>query len=292
MHLDNLKIFSDLVEGESFSQAARINGVTQSAVSQQLRALEKEVGFNLVDRSQKQFRLTREGRKFHGFADEVLKRYRDLQNELMGMQQVLGGFVSVSTIYSIGLYEIPGYMKRFLQQYPAVDVHLQYRRSSQVYDDVLKQGVDMGLVAFPEKHRGLEVILFREDPMVLVAAPGHVLAGQRVVSLKDLAGLPFVGFVPGLPTRSATDELFSRAEVKVKMGMEFDNIETVKSAVEIGTGFALLPAGTVKHEIEKGTLIVLPLIEPTFHRPLAVVHRKDRPLSPAALQLLAVLVKG
>ncbi len=130
MHVENFKIFSDLVESESFSRAAKLNGITQSAVSQQLRAMEKHFSILIVDRSQKQFRLTREGQKLYESAKEILYLYERLNSELQEMKKVISGTIHISTVYSIGLHELPPYVKAFLSKYPEVNIRVEYRRAN------------------------------------------------------------------------------------------------------------------------------------------------------------------
>ena len=119
MHLENFKIFADLVESQSFSRAAKINGVTQSAVSQQMRAMEKHFNVLIVDRAQKHFRLTPEGQKIYESAREFLQLYDQLSTELQEMRKTVSGEIHISTIYSIGLHELPAYVKVVFEGIPA-----------------------------------------------------------------------------------------------------------------------------------------------------------------------------
>lgn len=289
MHIENFKIFSDLVESESFSRSAKLNGITQSAVSQQLRAMEKHFKVLIVDRSQKQFRLTREGQKLYESAKEILYLYERLDCELQEMKKVISGNIKLATIYSVGLHELPPYLKIFMQKYPSVNVHVEYRRSNLVYEDILQNAVDMGVVAFPAKNRQLEIIPFTNDRMIVVVSPEHPLAKRRTLALEELEGQRFVGFDRDIPTRKAIDEIFRVAKVSVEPVMEFDNIETVKRAVEINAGMAILPASTIRQEETQGLLHGIPFKGKQFDRPIALVHRKGRVLTPAMRQFIALL---
>ena len=176
MQIENFKTFADLVETKSFSKSAKLNGITQSAVSQQARAMERHFKTLLIDRSQKQFQLTREGQRVYESAKEILHTYDKLLSELQEMKKVISGTIRISTIYSIGLHELPAYIKKFLHDYPSVNVRVEYRRSNLVYEDILHNAVDFGLVAFPVKQRQIEAIPFRDDHLVLICHPGHPLA--------------------------------------------------------------------------------------------------------------------
>ncbi len=289
MHIENFKIFSDLVESQSFSRAAKLNGVTQSAVSQQLRAMEKHFAVLIVDRSQKQFRLTREGQKLYDSAKEILHRYDKLVSDLQEMKKVISGAIHISTIYSIGLHELPPYITKFLQEFPSVNVRVEYRRSNLVYEDILHNSVDLGLIAFPTKMRQLEVIPFLEDQLVMICNPEHPLGKRKAVEIKDLAEEKFIGFDQDIPTRKATDQMFRDNKVDMEPVMEFDNIETVKRAVEINAGISIVPSATVKQELKQGLLKSVTIKGSKVTRPLAIIHRKGRVLTPAMKKLIATL---
>jgi len=289
MHIENFKIFSDLVESQSFSRAAKMNSITQSAVSQQLRAMEKHFNILIIDRSQKQFRLTREGQKLYESAKEILHRYEKLSSELQEMKKVISGNIHISTVYSIGLHELPPFIKVFLQSYPAVNVRVEYRRSNLVYEDVAQNSTDLGLVAFPNRNRQLDVIPFREDELVLICNPEHELASRETVSVKELKDFKLVGFDPDIPTRKATDQIFRDHRLDIEPVMEFDNIETVKRAVEINAGIAIVPLATVQQEVRQGSVRCIRFADGSFKRPLAIIHRKGRVLTPAMKKFIETL---
>ena len=289
MQIENLKIFADLVETKSFSKSAKLNGITQSAVSQQARAMERHFKVLLIDRSQKQFQLTREGQRVYDAAKEMLHTYEQLQSELQEMKKIVSGTIRISTIYSIGLHELPPYIKKFLHDFPSVNVRVEYRRSNLVYEDILHNAVDFGLVAFPVKLRQIESLPFREDHLVLVTHPQHPLAKKGDITVAELAGQKFIGFDPDIPTRKAVDQIFREHKLEIEPVMEFDNIETVKRAVEIDHGIAIVPQATVTQEEKQGTLAVLRFKNREFTRPLAILHRKGRVLTPAMKKFIELL---
>ena len=291
MQIENFKIFADLVETKSFSKAAKINAITQSAVSQQARAMERHFKALLIDRSQKQFQLTREGQRVYEAAKELLHSYDKLESELQEMKKVISGTIRISTIYSIGLHELPPFIKRFLVDFPSVNVRVEYRRSNLVYEDILHNSVDFGLVAFPVRTRQIEQLPFRNDRLVLISHPKHPLAkcAEGGVELKQLAGQRVIGFDPDIPTRKAVDQIFRDNKLEIEPVMEFDNIETVKRAVEIEHGIAIVPQATVAQEVKQGSLVMLHFKGKTFTRPLAILHRKGRVLTPAMKKFIDVL---
>lgn len=281
MQIENFKIFVDLVETKSFSKAARLNDITQSAVSQQARSMERQFRALLIDRSQKQFQLTREGERVYEASREILGRYEKLNCELLEMKKVVSGLIRIATIYSIGLHELPPYIKRFLQEYPAVNCRVEYRRSNLVYEDVLQGAVDFGLVAFPQKLRSIDIVSFREDRLVLVVHPQHPLAKETEIDLVQLAGSRLISFDPDIPTRKAIDKILKDHGIHMETAMEFDNVETVKRAVEIDAGVAIVPQATVVQEVVQGSLRLLSFRGVEFTRPLGLIFRKGRVLTPA-----------
>src|ERR671918_2961269 len=166
MQIESLKVFCDLAETESFTKAAQINNVTQSAVSQQISSLERQFKSLLIERSKKKFRLTREGQVLYEFSKQIIQSFEALHSRLQEIKDIISGTIRVATIYSIGLHDLPPYLKKFLKTYPTVNVHVEYRRSNQVYDDVLGNVVDLGLVAYPARDTKLEVVQLRRDVMV------------------------------------------------------------------------------------------------------------------------------
>lgn len=289
MHVENFKIFADLVESESFSKSARLNGITQSAVSQQLRSIERKLDVLILDRSQKGFHLTREGRRLYAASKDILHKYEELHSELQEMKKVISGTIRLATIYSIGLHELPPYIKWFLQEYPSVNVRVEYRRSNLVYEDILHNSVDLGLVAYPSKIRQIEAIPFREDELVLICPPDHPLANRRQIHPAKIEEYRFVGFEPDIPTRKAVDSILREHKVQIDPVMEFDNIETVKRAVEIDAGISIVPRATVAQEIQQKTLKAITLSGGSYLRPLAILHRKGRALTPAMRKFIEVL---
>jgi LysR family transcriptional regulator, transcriptional activator of the cysJI operon len=289
MQIESLKVFCDLTETESFTKAAQVNNVTQSAVSQQISALERQFKSLLIERSKKKFRLTREGQVLYDYSKQIIQTYDSLNNKLAELKDIIGGTIRVATIYSIGLHDLPPYIKKFMRSYPTVNIHVEYRRANQVYDDVLSNVVDLGLVAYPVKDSKIEIIPLRKEPLVLICHPQHPFAKQKAIKLKQLAGQKMIGFEPDIPTRKALDKILKEHDVEVKHVMEFDNVETVKRAVEIDAGISIVPLGTVTQEIAKQTLISVGIDDGDFFRPLAAIYKKNKVLSPAMKQFLAIL---
>ncbi len=289
MQIETLKVYCDLVETTSFSLSAKLNGVTQSAVSQQIRALEIKYGVVLIERGKKNFSMTPEGKVFLDAARQIMEVYNSIDDRFQDLQDKVAGTLRVATVYSLGLHELPPYVKMFRQRFPDVEVRIDYVRSNQVYIDVIDGRADLGVVAFPTKRAGVLIDEFSEDRMVLICPPGHELAERRTVKLTDLRGQRFIAFEPDIPTRKAIDRVLKSEEVTVDREMEFDNIETVKRAVEVENAVSIVPLPSVQAEVKAGTLVAIEIRGADMIRQLGFVQKRSRSTSPAMREFIALL---
>lgn len=289
MHIETFQVFCDLVDTASFSEAAARNGISQSAVSQQVRALEERYGVTLVERGRRHFSVTREGEAFLRAARTIVEAWSGIGRDLGSMRDAVGGTLVVATVYSIGFHELPPYLEEFRRRFPEVDLQVHYRRSNQVYSDVSENRADLGLVAYPQERKGLEIEPAWRDRLVVICPPGHPLAKRRSISLKAIDGERFISFEPDLPTRKAIDAMMAQAGISVKEVVEFDNIETVKRGVLIENALSIVPGESVGSEVKAGSLVRIP-IEGTFvWRPLGIVRRRSKATTPAMRELFALL---
>ena len=291
MHIESLKVFCDLVDLESFSLAAERNFITQSAVSQQIRALEDKFKRRLLERirGRREVKMTAAGEVFYRESKHVLDAYETLQESLRGVVGKIGGTVKVSTVYSVGLHELPSKVREFMTKFPAAKIDLEYSRTTRVVRDVLSGTVELGVLAFPEPRRGLTLIPMPDNRLVLIAPLDHEFAKRAKVKVADLDGQGFVLFERDVPTRKAMDKIFKANGIEVKKVAEFDNIETIKRAVEVGFGLAIVPEPAVSEAKKAGSLAVIPLAEKYWVRSVGVIHRSDRTLSLAAKKFVELL---
>lgn len=292
MHIETFKVFCDLVETASFSEAARLNGITQSAVSQQIRGLEERYGAVLIERGRKNFAVTPEGEVFLQAAREIVDGYRGIESKLRQMRDVVAGPLTVATVFSIGFHELPPHLEVFRSRFPEVQLTVHYRRANQVYADVLESKADLGLVAYPQERKGIEIEPVWKDRLVLIAPPKHPFARRRKVSLREIDGQRFISFEPDLPTRKAIDDLMREAGVRVKEVVEFDNIETVKRGVEIENALSIVPGESVNAEVAAGTLCRIDLEGRNLWRPLGVIRRRSKAITPPMREMVRLLKAG
>ena len=289
MHLKSLKIFCDVVSRRSFSRAADDNSISQSGASQVIHQLEEKLGVQLIDRSKRPFRLTGEGALYYEGCRKLVQRYYALEEGVRTLHSEVAGRVRLASIYSIGLHRLDSYLKQFLRQYPKANVRLEYLLPHRVYEAVETDQADLGMVSYPRSTREVESIPWCEEPMVLVCHPKHRFAEFDRLPLEALDGEKMVGFDRELTIRREIDRVLQQHHVEIVMAMEFDNIETVKQAVEIGAGVALLPATTVRRCEELGTVAVVPLDTDELVRPLGIIHRRGKDLGTTARRFIELL---
>ncbi|UCF42899.1 MAG: LysR family transcriptional regulator [Planctomycetota bacterium] len=291
MHIETLKIFCDLADLRSFSETGRKHGLSQSAVSQQIAQLELAHKTQLLDRKKRPLELTSSGELFYAACREIIDRYEQLRSELSALQKSSAGRINVAAIYSIGMHTLPDYVKKFMVNYPDVNVHVEYLSSGQIYELVLNGEVDIGLVAVPKRDKRLEVYDFEEEPLVLVCSPKHPLANESKIDIHKVQFERFVGFGKEVPTRVWIDSILQRYNVVVRPVMEFDNIETVKRALEINVGISMLPRSAIVQELDSGTLKAVSFSDEDFVRPTGIIIRKDKIFGQAGRYFVELLRK-
>jgi len=251
--------------------------------------MEQKYGVKLIERGRKNFALTPEGKAFMQTGRDITAALESLGSRIQELKHVVAGELRVATIFSIGLHELPACLREYRLEFPDVDVRVEYRRSTEVYAAVQEGRSDVGLVAYPSSRRGLRATTFWRDKLKLICCPGHPLASRKRVQLKMLEGQRFVAFEPDLPTRREIDRALRSAGVKVRMDLEFDNIETVKRAVEVENGVSIVPETAVSHEVAGGQLVAVEIEGGDMWRPLGALTRSSARVSPALREFLAKL---
>jgi len=272
-------------------KAGEKNSLSQSAVSQQLAQLELAYKYQLLDRKRKPFRLTAAGELFYNTGKDILERFEKFNDDLDSLQKITANRINVAAIYSIGMHSLPPYVKAFMAKYPNINVHVEYLSSLQIHELVLRETIDIGLVAVPQKDRDLQVYHFGDEPLVLVCSPEHPLGNESRIDIHQLHLQKFIGFEEGIPTRILIDTILANYNVSVRKVMEFDNIETIKRAVEIDAGVSILPQTAIRQELTNGTLRATPFSNENFVRPTGIIVRKGKNLTQPGRYFLELLRK-
>jgi DNA-binding transcriptional LysR family regulator len=289
VRIQYLKIFADLARYRNFSQTAQANNITQAAVSRVVGQLEKRLGVLLVDRSTRPLQLTEPGRTFQEGCRNLVEEYTQLEAAIGASYRRLSSRVLVAAIYSVGLRDMSRYIERFEELNPGVQVQIEYLHPASVYDKILEGKADFGLISYPRRARSLAVLPWRDEEMLLACAPAHALAQNRAIRPSQLDGQRYIGFTRELPIRQKVDRYLRQHRVTVDIILEFDNIECVKNALEIGSGVALLPEPMLRREVEAGTLVTVPLLGRRFVRPLSIIYRRNLKLSPSAASFIDLI---
>jgi DNA-binding transcriptional LysR family regulator len=289
VHLETLRLYCEVVRLRSFSRGAELRFVSQSAASQAMRQIESELGVRLIDRTRRPLAVTPEGQAFYDTCQELLSLWEKAKVSVAAVKAKVDGTVRVAAIYSVGLHDVSRPMQQFTSLYPDARIQLECLHPHKVVEAVLSGDADIGILSYPPADRSLTVVPLRSEPMALVCHPSHRFARRRVVLAADLHGEPFVAFDAGLTIRKAIDRALRQHQVRVNTVMEFDNIETIKQAIIIAAGVSILPAHTVQKEAGIGTLAAARLGIPELVRPVGIIHRRQRPLSPTAARFVELL---
>ena len=292
MQIETLKIFCDLAELQSFSKTADRHYLSQSAVSQQLAQLELTYKCQLINRKKRPIELTKEGQLFYTAAIDMLERHEQLRSELNALKSSTESRIKVAAIYSIGMHTLPDYVKKFMFKYPNVNVSIEYFRASKIYELILAGEADIGLVAIPKKDKRMDVYEFEDEPLVLACSPKHPLSRESQIDIHQLQFERFVGFEKNTPTRIWIDNIFERYNIVLRPAMEFDNVETIKRAVEINSGISILPQTVILQEVNDGTIKIVGFSNEDFVRPTGIIVRKSKLLGQTGRYFIELLCKN
>jgi DNA-binding transcriptional LysR family regulator len=286
---DNVKLFRDIAQFKSISRGAAQSGISQSAASQHIQELEKKLGMPLLDRTTRPLTLTAVGKLYFDLCRDVLRQEDQFQAAVDEFKARVEGSVRVASIYSIGLSEMSRLQEEFSRRFPNAQLQVDYLRPQKIYEALLGDRADLGLVSYPEATKELAVIPWRVEEMSVAAAVSHPLAKKVVLLPADLNGQDFIGFDEDLSIRRELDRFFREQGVEIRMAMQFDNIQMIKEAVALGSGISILPARTMLAEVEQGRLVAIPLHAPELVRPVGIVHRKRKKFNRAAQSFLELL---
>ncbi|HWE52616.1 MAG TPA: LysR family transcriptional regulator [Bryobacteraceae bacterium] len=290
MIFEDCKLFRDVAHARSLSRAAAMNGISQSAATQHIQELEKRLGVQLLDRSTRPLGLTAAGKIYADLCRDVLRREEDFIVELDAVKSGVEGSVRVASIYSIGLTEMPRLREEFLLTCPGAQLQLEYLRPDKVYEAIIEDQADLGFISYPEHRRELTVIPWREERMSVAVYPSHRFAGRAMLMPSDLDRENFISFDEEVIIRRELDRFFREHGVTISIVMQFDNIQSIKEAVALGSGISILPETSIHAEVEQKRLVSVPLHAPGLVRPTGIIHRKKKKLTRAAREFLNLVV--
>lgn len=290
MDFDQLETFLEVTRLSSFSRAAEKRFRTQPAISAQVRAMEEEVGAKLLDRSGGKIALTAAGKIFQKYAEEMVKARRSLLTAVAEIERVPGGEIIVGANEGTCMYVLPEVFAQFKKQYPGVGVNVRRMESVKVLECVVDHSIDFGVVSLPVSDKRLTVVPIHRDELVAICAPNHKLAKCSKVTVEEIAQFPLL--VPKFgKTREAIDDIFSQHNLAPTISMELDSSELLKrfAAADVGVGF--VARSNVQEDVKARALVALSIAGKHIRRDLALVFRKDKAMSRAALEFIDIAVK-
>jgi len=290
MDFDQLETFIEVTRLSSFSRAAEKRFRTQPAISSQIRSLEEEIGAKLLDRSGGKVSLTASGKLFLRFAEETLDARKAVTTAIAETERVPRGEIVVGANEGTCLHILPEVFAHFKKQYPDVAVSIKRADYAKVLESVIDNSVDFGVVSMPITDNRLTAVLIHRDELVLIVPPRHPLSKLKSASAADIAQYPLLMPKVG-HTRDALDELFHERKLKPRYSMELDSSELLKRFVAADVGIGFIPRSNVEEDVRANVLVTVLLADTQIRRDLALVFRKDKALSRAALAFIDIAVK-
>ncbi|MGA3052621.1 MAG: LysR family transcriptional regulator [Candidatus Korobacteraceae bacterium] len=290
MDFDQLETFLEVARLSSFSRAAERRFRTQPAISSQIRALEEEVGAKLLDRSGGKVAVTGPGKVFQKYAEDVLEQRRVMLVSLAEMHRVPRGELVVSANEGTCLHILPEVFAEFKRQYPSVAVSVKRLEHNKILEAIIENSCDFGVVSMPVPDKRLTVVPIHRDELVVITPPHHPLAGQNKATVAQVVEYPLLLPKVGR-TRDALEMLFHERKLKPRISMELDSSELLKRFVAADVGIGFIPRSHVAEDLQANALDALTLADASIQRELALVFRKDKALSRAALAFIDIAVK-
>ena len=290
MDFDQLETFLEVARLSSFSRAAEKRFRTQPAISAQIRALEEEIGARILDRSGGKVSITAAGKLFQKYAEDTLDARKAVLTAIAETERVPRGEIIVGANEGTCLHILPEVFAQFKKQYPDVAVNIKSADYAKILDSVIDNSVDFGVVSMPVTDPRLTVVLIHRDELVIIVPPQHPLAKLKSATIADAARFPLVVPKAG-HTRDALEDLFYENKLKPRYAMELDSSELLKRFVAADVGVGFIARSNVQEDVRANVLVAIPMSDAQVRRDLALVFRKDKALSRAALAFIDTTVK-
>ena len=291
INLNHFYYFYEVARHGSFTAAARNLMVSQSSLSIQIRQLERDMGRQLFDRRRGGVDLTDSGSVAYQVAERVFHDVDQMMSTLQETDRRFSGLISLATVNSIGIYELPQFLPALRAAYPDVRIKIDFTLAEQALDLLNSGKVDFAIIPSNRKYAELTGVNIKRNKMFLVAPPDHPLALKESVSPRDLEPYAFVGFQEGMQTRATIDALFKRMSVSVEYAIESANPATIKHMVLAGMGLAILPDVSVAAELRRGQLKRIDVPTLMLSRDIVLYYRSKRALSATREEFVKFIVE-
>ncbi len=277
-----LEVFDAIMRLGSFRKAAEHLFLTQPTVSMQMKKLTEAVGLPLFEQVGKRISPTDVGRELHRTTREIFDDLARFEMRLADMKGLKRGRISLAVV-TTAKYFAPRLLGMFCERYPEIEVSLKVSNRAQLLERLARNEDDLYILGQPPEEIEVESRAFLENPLVAVVASDHPLVGQGRVPLARFAEEPFLVRESGSGTRIATERLFARHGLKLRVRMELETSEAIKQAIMVRFGVSILSRHTIAMEEMTRQLVVLDVEDLPITRSWYVVHRKGKSLSLAAM---------
>jgi DNA-binding transcriptional LysR family regulator len=291
MNLNHLAIFHAVAQAGSMTLGAERLDISQPAVSKQVQDLERALGVHLFDRIGRRVHLSQAGEILADYARRLFALAHEAEEAMADVRAAGRGRLAIGASTTIGTYLLPGVLAEFWRRHPRVELLVQIENTEQVHRRLAGHELDVGLTEGFVEEGELAAEVFHQDELVMIAAPGHRLAGQARVALSAVREEPFILREPGSGTRAVEERALARLKLPVRVVMALGSTEAIKRVVAEGVGLAIVSRLAVAAECAAGTLAVLPVAGLRIERPLHLVRRRGRRDGPALQAFCAVLRK-
>jgi len=283
--LRQLQVFEAAARLGGYTRAAEALHLSQPAVSMQIRQLEGQAGMPLFDQIGKKIHLTDAGRTLYNHAQSILAQVLEAQLELEEMRGVRRGQLNI-TIASTANYFAPRLLAAFCQRHPEVKVSLDVSNREHILELLNETDKDLAIMGRPPEASDLVAHPFMENPLVVIAAPGHPLAQARNIPLARLSEETFISREIGSGTRMAAERFFDEAGTRLTTAMEMSSNEAIKQAVQAGLGLGVVSVHTLEMELALERLVILDVQGFPILRHWYAVHRQGKRFSAVAQAFL------
>lgn len=290
MDLDQLHTFLEIVRLKSFSKAAQTCYRTQPAISAQVRQLEQELNTPLFERLGTRIALTTAGKIFAEYAEQILDLRRRAQESINELERTPRGELVIAANEATCIYVLPQVFSEYKKRFPNVQLHVDRSYGARVVSAVMENQADFGITQLPIEEKKVQIVKIHSDEIKLLIPAGHRLAGCASVACHELIGEPLLIPKSGT-TRARLNAWLEPVEDEINVSMELDSTEMIKQFVMAGLGLSFLAASHCKQEVRQGRLLVASLAPEPMIRRLALIYRRDKSLSKAALGFIQVIIE-
>ncbi len=287
LNLNLLRIYRVVLDQGSFSRAAETLSITQSAVSRAVQELERQLGMPLLERRARGVVPTEAGALLGEHARRIFAHEQVALEALNELRDLRRGRLSIGASSTIGIYLLPSMLGEYHRLYPGIELFLDIGNTQQVMEHLRSYRIEVAYVEGPvasDEH--VQIVPWRDDELVVIAAPDHPLAQRTDLVAADLVAMPFVLREPGSGTREVMEQALAARGIAIRPVMELGSTEAVKQAVSAGLGLSIVSWATIQMELDSARLVALDVADLSIRRQLSRAHVRDRPQSRALQEWL------